>query len=300
VDLRNLEGKVVPFAPLYAKFQVNRKEFVIISLYDLSDIPPNIPFKGRHQDRLTKLFGETLGFVYRYSAEPGNRVQFVSPGVTKMTGYEPREFTKRKGVSFLDLIYEEDRDRVLATAWDSARTGQTYSCEYRIRNREGEIRWLSDNGRCIPTKLGAPLLIEGFATDITERIMGEETLKESVETMTDVIRHFPLGLFIFSLNCQNQLILLEGNEEAEKQTGIQLPLQVGKSFDELFPRAQKTGITEALVNVVLNQKELDIDHLAYDDNRTSGIFAIHAFPIPGRKLVVGFKRLVDTKRSDIG
>jgi two-component sensor histidine kinase len=54
--------------------------------------------------------------------------------------------------------------------------------EYRIRNKNGEIRWVREIIQVVSGRSGTPEGLKGFIYDITQRRMAEETLSRSEET----------------------------------------------------------------------------------------------------------------------
>jgi PAS domain-containing protein len=56
-----------------------------------------------------------------------------------------------------------------------------YELEYRLRIRNGEIRWVWDRGRALSSSDIKPVVLEGFAVDITERLKAVKSLQESKE-----------------------------------------------------------------------------------------------------------------------
>jgi PAS domain S-box-containing protein len=85
--------------------------------------------------------------------------------------------------TWLDLVHPEDTPRsrrALQRHFD----GETplYSCECRVRHKDGHWVWVLDRGRVVTsTEDGRPLKMFGTHTDISERILAEEALRESEE-----------------------------------------------------------------------------------------------------------------------
>ncbi|MCZ7595419.1 MAG: PAS domain-containing protein [Hyphomicrobium sp.] len=74
----------------------------------------------------------------------------------------------------LGEIHPDDRDAV-AAAWSRAVEAQgDYEAEFRIKRRDGAIRWVRDQGRFVPGGNGQPHCLAGLTLDITERKRAEE------------------------------------------------------------------------------------------------------------------------------
>ncbi|AEH36500.1 PAS domain S-box protein [Halopiger xanaduensis] len=105
----------------------------------------------------------------------------------------------REGVSserFLAAIHEDDRDRVEAKIAAALEAGGEYEAEYRVRNADGELRWVVSRGRVECDADGEPQKFTGAVTDITERKRAQLQLErnnEQLETLFDVL---PVGVIV--------------------------------------------------------------------------------------------------------
>ncbi|MBN2342236.1 MAG: PAS domain S-box protein [Deltaproteobacteria bacterium] len=106
-----------------------------------------------------------------------------------------------------------------------------YSCECRMRHRNGHWVWVYDHGKIITrTTDGKPLMMFGTHMDITERKMSEQALMES---KTAAERYLNIAAeIIMSLDREGNITLLNDNGHA----------MLGYAKGELIG---KTGLTPA-------------------------------------------------------
>ena len=103
---------------------------------------------------LQKLLAVVPGGIFRYRAETGE-IDYVSQNMLEMLGYTREEFRKKFANKFANMVYAEDRDRVLnEIRTDLTRTGGTDSCEYRIETQSGRLKWVFDAGRLYTDEQG--------------------------------------------------------------------------------------------------------------------------------------------------
>ena len=122
---------------------------------------------GRESERmLATLMSNLPGMVYRCADDPEWTMSFVSEGCRSLTGYEPYELVGNRHVSYGRIVVEEDREAVIEAVRDGVREGRPFQVVYRIRRRDGEIRWVWEQGRAVVAGQGAYLL-EGFIADVT-------------------------------------------------------------------------------------------------------------------------------------
>jgi len=124
----------------------------------------------------------------------------------------------REGVSldrFVSSIHEDDRDRVEVAIEAALDSCGEYEAEYRVRNAEGEIRWVVARGRVECDEGGEPVRFPGALTDITERKRAElelERNKEQLETLFEVL---PIGVLVADADGT----LVEANDTAREIWG---------------------------------------------------------------------------------
>jgi diguanylate cyclase (GGDEF)-like protein/PAS domain S-box-containing protein len=114
--------------------------------------------------------------VYTYSMSSG--AAYWSPRVRDILGFEPNQL-ETEPFLWHDSIHPDDLPRV-DEAIKAFADGQSLELEYRIKDLKGQWRWFLDRsvGR---HGEGEGLVIEGIATDITDRKLAEQALFEETE-----------------------------------------------------------------------------------------------------------------------
>ncbi len=95
-------------------------------------------------------------------------------------------------------------------------------------------------------------------------------------------------------------MLIDGNPEAERLTGLKIAEWIGHEFNELWPRAEAAGITAKYLEAVRTGQVYETEDLVYQDDRVSGAFRIRAFRLPGERLAVAFEDISERKRAEEG
>jgi diguanylate cyclase (GGDEF)-like protein/PAS domain S-box-containing protein len=96
---------------------------------------------------------------------------YVSAQIEPMLGYTPQEWVEDEDmVRWLDAIHPEDRERYEEAIERTARTGEDYQVEYRMRHKKsGEYVWVRDVARLVRVEGDAHASWHGVMTDVTER-----------------------------------------------------------------------------------------------------------------------------------
>jgi diguanylate cyclase (GGDEF)-like protein/PAS domain S-box-containing protein len=107
--------------------------------------------------------------------DPQGQMVYVSPSSERITGYPPERFLRDPG--FLEsLIVPDDRDTWLQ-AMSCPAGGDAEELDYRIRRRDGALRWVSQVCRSVSAPEGRDLGIRFSLRDVTERKRVEEQLR---------------------------------------------------------------------------------------------------------------------------
>ena len=103
-------------------------------------------------------------------------ITYASPPVQTVLGYTPEELV---GSQYARLIHPDDLD-VTLKAFKDILNGRIYSTEFRIRAKNGDYRWVRTSSR--PFTVGEEAGgMHGVLTDITDRKLAEEALRDSEE-----------------------------------------------------------------------------------------------------------------------
>jgi two-component system cell cycle sensor histidine kinase/response regulator CckA len=149
----------------------------------------------REQERaIGTLFSNLPGMAYRCLNDGSWMMEFVSGGCRELTGYDPEALIGNRLKSFEGIIEADDRKGVHELISRAVERGEAFELTYRIRTREGGLKWVWERGRPVPGPDGPVRTLEGFITDITERkLLETQVLQnqrlESIGTLAGGISH---------------------------------------------------------------------------------------------------------------
>ncbi|NTU52843.1 MAG: PAS domain S-box protein [Chlorobiaceae bacterium] len=123
------------------------------------------------------LFLEGPVTVFRWQKTEGFPIRYVSPNVTRLTGYSPEEFTSGI-VAYTDLVHPDDLEQIVTEmASYASEAGRTsFEQEYRIFRKDGTILWLYEFTTIIRDDDGLITSFETYALDNSIRKQSEETI----------------------------------------------------------------------------------------------------------------------------
>ncbi len=123
-------------------------------------------------------------------------------------------------------------------------------------------------------------------------------LRESFQTSADIVRTIPAGLYIYQYAPPDRLILLGGNAEAERITGLHAEDWLGCELDEIWPDSRRTGVKKTYLIVMQTGEPFVRDGLLHEDERVAGAFRVRAFPLPRDRLAVAFEDVSDQVNAE--
>jgi PAS domain S-box-containing protein len=133
--------------------------------------------------RLSTLISNLPGMAYRSRNDAEWTMEFISQGSLELTGYRPEELIGNRTISYEELIHPDDRENVRQDVQAALSEGRPFEITYRLVTPEGE-RWVWERGRGVYSPQGRLEALEGFITDITERVTARRNLEQRVAERT--------------------------------------------------------------------------------------------------------------------
>ena len=142
---------------------------LMLSLTDVSEAKRVRDDLDESRRLLESLMGNLPGMAYRCRNDRDWSMEFASSGALELTGYTVAELTAAGPPFYNDLIHPEDQEEV----WERVQAGvngrRRFRLEYRIFDKQGEERWVWEQGCAVLGPDGEVQALEGFISDITAR-----------------------------------------------------------------------------------------------------------------------------------
>jgi PAS domain S-box-containing protein len=144
-------------------------------------------------ERKVFIAGPTVAFKWR--AEEGWPVEFVSSNVAALFGYSVLDFTTDK-VRYSSVIHQVDLERVAAEVANCTAIGcDIFDQEYRIIRPDGECRWIRDHTIILRNEQGVATHYQGHIYDYTDRKNAREEIVLVNSRLTALIESIPDAIF---------------------------------------------------------------------------------------------------------
>ncbi|MFS8117635.1 MAG: PAS domain S-box protein [Microcoleus sp.] len=136
------------------------------------------------QRALSTLMSNLPGMAYRFRNDPDRSMEFVSEGCYQLAGYSPEEFIGTGQISLSELTHPDDREIFCNAVEVALQENRPYQLNYRITTKNGELKWVWEQGLGVFSDTGELLALEGLITDISEQKRSEAALLRSQTELT--------------------------------------------------------------------------------------------------------------------
>ncbi len=132
------------------------------------------------EQQLRTMIGNIPGVAFRSLITDGLRTVFVSDAAENLTGYPAVEFTRsadRRRI--FDQVLPEDREALQKHISAAIHDGAAMAHEFRLRHRDGSVRWAWGFARPLRDHDGQMRWLDGVILDVTDRHLVEDALREA-------------------------------------------------------------------------------------------------------------------------
>lgn len=119
------------------------------------------------EEQLRTLISNIPGVTFRRTADALWHPVFLSTPVKALTGW-PAEALLADTLHMGRMLLESDRAHIQRTVSEALHMGVPYTCEYRLRHRDGSLRWVTESGRGVHDAQGRLRWIDGVLIDNTD------------------------------------------------------------------------------------------------------------------------------------
>jgi PAS domain S-box-containing protein len=130
------------------------------------------------EERFRAIVEHVPAGIYVDAADASLQTTYASPQVEAITGIPAAEWIRNPD-AWTGALHPDDREDVLGGYLAAIAAEQPWSAEYRIRTRDGRTIWVHDETTLIHDQTGRHLMLLGVISEITERKLAEQSLRDS-------------------------------------------------------------------------------------------------------------------------
>ena len=163
----------------------------------------------RSEEQYRSLAKNIPGATFRCRIDALWSMVFISDSVLPLTGWPAQAFIEGK-VSFAQILHPDDEKWVGAAVEKAVAQRQPYHLEYRILDRDGGVRWVSETGRAAYSQSDAQLYLEGVMMDITAAKLRRAEFEGIVSALNRVVAMIELDLDGYVIGANDNYLRMMG------------------------------------------------------------------------------------------
>lgn len=198
------------------------------------------------------------GMFYKLSS-PQLAIIYVSKVCERLTCYSEEELLT---TDFIDIIYPDDKDRILQQFELISGNEHINSLEYRIVCKDGRVKWVKDISRITCNDHGVTEEIEGYIIDITnekkEKITIKSLEKQHEGLLTELTHKYNELMqfnYIVSHNLRSPIANIIGLTEIIKFHYSDQASETGELINFIADSAQSIDTVIQDLNLVLSSRK---------------------------------------------
>lgn len=160
--------------------------------------------------------------LYRCDIHKPHTILYMSNGIESITGIASNVFQNNPLEKYSSLIVKEDQENLRKVVLERIENKKPFHIEYRLKSKDGEIKWVTEKGKIVYDENGLPLFMDGVILDITNRKQAEQKLKQSEENLNRAQQVAHIGSWYVQIE-SNQITW---SEETYKMFGVDRSKQI--------------------------------------------------------------------------
>jgi len=182
----------------------------------------------------------SVDLIYRLNLKT-DRFDYVSPSAWFL-GYDPEEMKELGFAQILEFIHPDDKSQ-LSEGFSEVTESEdvSKSIEFRLKQKDGSYRWVSDTRSLVWDADGNPMAIVGTIRDITREKQAEEDLRKAKEQLESKVKERTASLEEANTALR---VLLKRREEDLKEIEEKIQFNVKELVSPYIDLLKKTNLDE--------------------------------------------------------
>lgn len=275
----NLAGTEIDVEVKALPIMHDNKPAVQLIVRDITESKKAELLKQEAVDRLLKISSRIPGVIYQYRLRPDGTSCFpyASDNIKDIYQINPED-VKEDAARVLAIIHPDDLLGVMNSIQESAKSLSPWNYEYRVKFPDNGIHTLY--GNAIPQlEADGSILWHGYISDITERKIQEEAIRESEEKWRKLVTSVPDFIALHDLDAKFTFLNHYAEGFSEKDVS-------GKTLYDFVSEESKEGYRLCFEKCIQTNQKQEFLYYAYGDNYTIRTYESYLVPVTDKENTV--------------
>lgn len=190
------DGTHFPVKVTLGSVEIKGEQVIIAYITDLTQKKAFEDAVREKDIQLHSLMNNIPGVAFRFRQDAFNTPVLLSPSIKTITGWEATDYIKNI-VDIREHIFPDEREKLNQAISEAEFHGGSYTIEYRILNKHGEERWISETGSLVNPLDQSAKVIDGVMMDITEtkrKNAAFESIVNAIQRSTCIVEYTTEGI----------------------------------------------------------------------------------------------------------
>lgn len=226
---------------------------------------------ARQQERIDHILSSVKEVLWSCDAETF-KILYINEACRDIYGYTPEEMIADSSLYF-SLVHPDDQKEFNRVTEQIFATG-SYVHEYRIRHRDGTIKYVRGEAFLKKGGAGHSDIISGLTIDITDLRKTESALQEKVDETDNILDSITDGFFILDKEWRFKYV----NKAFERICSVKREEIIGQNYWERFPKSVSLKWYTEYHRAMRDQVSVHFEEYASSLDRW---VSVSAYPKPG-------------------
>ena len=222
------------------------------------------------------------------------KILSINKNGAKELGYEPNELI---GLD-ISTVFSPQEERRLNNQiqYVLLDPGKQSSHEMKMLCKNKTEFWVRET---IYTSSDQPKIEEVFfvCDNITYQKNAEENAKNLAQSLQNMLDATPLGVLVYSLDEDDNLILISTNQSAVDILKIDVYALISKKIQEIFPSLVNDGTIDKFKNVIKSGKPLLNQSIEYQDIHFKGFYEFSVMKLSENNVAIFFTDITEKQKA---
>ncbi|MBN2511685.1 MAG: PAS domain S-box protein, partial [Sedimentisphaerales bacterium] len=286
-------GQVFPAEVHLSVFDLEGKPALQVVVRNITERKQVEQALRESERKLSSLMANMPGMSYQCRNDHNWTMNFVSEGCLELTGYEASELIHNAGLSFNDVILPEYRE-YLWGKWQAVLANrERLTEEYRIRAKDGTIKWVWEQGHGVYDEDGRVIALEGFITDITSRKQTEESLADETIRRRVLFEQSPDGIVVLDQEGK----VYEANSQYARMLGYTLDEVYQLHIWDWDAQWTRQELMQRVQNITITGNHFETRHRRKDGSVFDVEISSNVAVCSGQKLIFCLCRNISDRKQ---